>query len=415
MIENQKRVELLAPAGSMECFESAIKFGADAVYLAGKQFGLRASAANFDDDMLRQVIERAHARSIRVYITVNALLYNHEIAPVEQYLYKLAQLGADAVIISDPGILDLCKAAGLEIHISTQMSTMNYASASFWHKQGASRVVMAREASLEEIAFIHNHTPKTLELEAFVHGAMCIAHSGRCLLSTALTGRSGNRGACAQPCRWEFTLHEEGYPDAYFPILEDNRGTYILNSKDLMMLEYIPQLITSGISSLKIEGRMKSAYYVASVVSAYRHAIDAYYQNPDVYGPDHAYIKELEECATRGFTTGFYFDKGINATDTHRGVTEKLYKFCGVAIEESTQDGMVWIEQRNKFSVGDTLCVLTPEDHTTTFVVAQIINEAGENQESAPHPQQKIRINCPVQLALGDMLRLKLKPKMVQE
>lgn len=410
MTSNHKKVELLAPAGSLECFEAALRFGADAVYLAGKQFGLRASAANFDDTMLQTVIECAHARSMRVYVTVNALLYNDEIADVEVYLKKLAQMGADAVIISDPGIVELCKAAGLEIHISTQMSTMNYASASFWHKQGASRVVMAREASLEEIAYIHAHTPESLELEAFVHGAMCIAHSGRCLLSTALTGRSGNRGACAQPCRWEFTLHEQGYPNEYFPITEDERGTYILNSKDLMMLEYIPELIQSGISSLKIEGRMKSAYYVASVVSAYRHAIDAYYANPEDYAPDHAYIKELEECATRGFTTGFYFDKGVNATDTHRDTKEKLYKFCGVALEASTEDGMVWVEQRNKFSVGDTLCVLTPADHTTTFIVSEIVNEAGDSQLSAPHPQQKICINCPVQLAPGDMLRLKLKP-----
>lgn len=399
-----KKVELLAPAGNMECLETALRFGADAVYLAGKSFGLRAFAGNFSMEALQEALAKAHGQGKRIYVTVNALLYNEEIPAVEAYLQALKEIGVDAVIISDPGILPLCKKAGLEIHISTQMSTMNYASALFWYEQGASRIVMAREASLAEISYIHAHTPEALELEAFVHGAMCVAHSGRCLLSSVITGRSGNRGACAQPCRWEYTIHEAGYPEEYYPIMEDNRGTYVLNSRDLMMIAHVPALIESGIASFKIEGRMKSAYYVASVVSAYRHAIDAYYAGEKT--PE-GLIEELLGTATRGFTTGFYFDKGVEATDPVRAPVHRAYVFCGVVKQERNEAGLLRIEQRNKFVVGDTLRVLSPTSFTEEFVVETIMDEKMNPQESAPHPQQLIYINCPYDLAPGDMLRVK--------
>ncbi|MGI6664462.1 MAG: peptidase U32 family protein [Christensenellaceae bacterium] len=399
-----KKVELLAPAGNMECLETALRFGADAVYLAGKSFGLRAFAGNFSMEALQEALAKAHEQGKRIYVTVNALLYNEEIPAVEAYLQALKEIGVDAVIISDPGILPLCKKARLEIHISTQMSTMNYASALFWYEQGASRIVMAREASLAEISYIHAHTPEALELEAFVHGAMCVAHSGRCLLSSVMTGRSGNRGACAQPCRWEYTIHEAGYPEEYYPIMEDSRGTYVLNSRDLMMIAHVPALIESGIASFKIEGRMKSVYYVASVVSAYRHAIDAYYAGEKT--PE-GLIEELSGTATRGFTTGFYFDKGVEATDSVRAPVHRDYVFCGVVKQERNEAGLLRIEQRNKFVVGDTLRVLSPTSFTEEFVVETIMDEKMNPQESAPHPQQLIYINCPCDLAPGDMLRVK--------
>jgi len=399
--------ELLAPAGNRECFDAALRFGADAVYLAGKNFGLRAAAANFSDAELTEAVKQAHALHKKVYVTVNALFKNEEFARLPGYLSFLKEIGADAVILSDPGALEPTKNAGLNVHISTQMSTMNHMSASFWHRQGAKRIVLARELSLEEIADIRVHTPPSLELEAFVHGAMCVAHSGRCILSSVLTGRSGNRGECAQPCRWGFSLVESGYPGEYFPIFEEGQNTFILNSKDLMMIEHIPELIRAGITSFKIEGRMKSPYYVASVLLAYRRAIDSYALNRESYRTDPRLVEELLDCGTRGFCTGFYFGSAAEASDIYRLPQTRRYNVCAVVREGRNEEGMLLAEQRNKFSVGDTLSALSPEGEDEEFVLEKMKTPEGEEKESAPHPQELVYIDCPFPLEPGDMLRVK--------
>lgn len=400
-------IELLAPAGNLECLETALYFGADAVYMAGKSYGLRAFANNFTDDELARAADMTHAQGKKLYITVNSVLWNRDLPQLGSYLEFLSGIGADGIIVSDPAVLKVVRDSGIPIpvHISTQANTTNYLSASFWHEQGAKRIVLSREVSLEEIAEIRRNTPASLELEAFVHGAMCVAHSGRCLLSSVLTGRSGNRGECAQPCRWEYHLYEKGYEGQYFPIMEDDRGTYIMNSRDLMMIRHIPLLIGAGITSLKIEGRMKSAYYVASVVHAYRRAIDAYAGDPGGYVFDEALAEELIKSATRGFTTGFYFGNPQEAAqDTVRDVDLRKYTFVG-RILDSAENGTVEVEQRNKFSVGETLEVLSPHMGSCSFRVEGICDMEGNAQDSAPHPQQHIRINCPYPLRKGDLLR----------
>ena len=405
----KKRVELLAPAGNMECLKTALYFGADAVYLAGKQYGLRAFAANFTQEELGEAVRLAHSLGKRVYLTLNALFRNQDFDGFPEYLLQIKEMGIDAVIVSDPGVMQCCIEAGLEVHLSTQASTLNAKSAAFWHKQGVKRIVLAREITLAEAAEIAQNAPEDLELEAFVHGAMCIAYSGRCLLSSVLTGRSGNKGECAQPCRWRYTIHEAGYPEEYFPILEDERGTYLLNSKDLMMIEHLPALIESGIASFKIEGRMKSAYYVGCVVGAYRKAIDAYLADPEHYSLDQSLVQELYDSATRRFTTGFYFGNPAGeGQDTSRSPVPRRYGFCGIALENSRKDGLVLIEQRNKFSVGDTIDILSPHLPPTQFTLEKIWDEEMQEQPAAPHPQQHIYIACPVPLAKGDLLRRKL-------
>lgn len=400
-------IELLAPAGNLECLETALYFGADAVYMAGKSYGLRAFANNFTDDELARASDMTHAQGKKLYITVNSVLWNRDLPQLGSYLEFLSGIGADGIIVSDPAVLKVVRDSGIPIpvHISTQANTTNYLSASFWHEQGAKRIVLSREVSLEEIAEIRRNTPASLELEAFVHGAMCVAHSGRCLLSSVLTGRSGNRGECAQPCRWEYHLYEKGYEGQYFPIMEDDHGTYIMNSRDLMMIRHIPRLIGAGITSLKIEGRMKSAYYVASVVHAYRRAIDAYAGDPGGYVFDEALAEELIKSATRGFTTGFYFGNPQEAAqDTVRDVDLRKYIFVG-RILDSAENGTVEVEQRNKFSAGETLEVLSPHMESCSFRVEGICDMEGNAQDSAPHPQQHIRINCPYPLRKGDLLR----------
>ncbi len=400
-------IELLAPAGNLECLKTALYFGADAVYMAGKSYGLRAFANNFADDELVQAADLVHEQGKKLYITANSVLWNRDLVGLEAYLRFLCEIRADGVIASDPAVLKLVRDAALPIpiHISTQANTTNYLSASFWHEMGAKRIVLSREVSLEEIAEIRKNISSSLELEAFVHGAMCVAHSGRCLLSSVLTGRSGNRGECAQPCRWEYHLYEKGYDGQYFPIAQDERGTYIMNSRDLMMIRYIPQLIKAGITSLKIEGRMKSAYYVASVVHAYRRAIDAYAAAPDDYAFDESLEEELIKSATRGFTTGFYFgNPQETAQDTERTVDPRKYTFVG-SVLGAERNGVIQVEQRNKFSVGETLEVLSPNVENRTFCVQSICDSEGVSQQSAPHPQQHVRINCPYTLQKGDLLR----------
>lgn len=405
----KRKVELLAPAGNIECLKTALYFGADAVYLAGKQYGLRAFAANFTQEELGEAVRLAHSLKKRVYLTLNALFRNQDFEGFPEYLLRIKEMGIDAVIVSDPGVMQCCLEAGLEVHLSTQASTLNAKSAAFWHSQGVRRVVLAREITLAEAAEIAQNAPDGLELEAFVHGAMCIAYSGRCLLSSVLTGRSGNKGECAQPCRWRYTIHEAGYPEEYFPIEEDENGAYLLNSKDLMMIEHLPALIESGIASFKIEGRMKSAYYVGCVVGAYRKAIDAYLADPEHYLLDQALVQELYDSATRRFTTGFYFGNPAGeGQDISRSPVPRRYGFCGIALENSREDGLVLIEQRNKFSVGDTINVLSPNLPPTQFTLKNIWDEQMQEQPAAPHPQQRIYIACPVPLAKGDLLRRKL-------
>lgn len=402
------KVELLAPAGNMECLRAALHFGADAVYLAGRQYGLRAFADNFAPDELQEAVSLAHAMGKRVYLTINALFRGEDFAGLEDSLRVAQKAGVDAVIVSDPGVLMVARDY-LEVHLSTQASTMNAKSAAFWHAQGVKRVVLARELSLKEIAQIRADTPDSLELEAFVHGAMCVAYSGRCLLSSVFTGRSGNKGACAQPCRWEYTLHERGYAGEYYPIEEDERGTYVLNSKDLMMIEHLPALINAGLCSLKIEGRMKSAYYVACVVNAYRRALDAYYAQPcGSFAPDPRLVDELIDSATRQFTTGFYFgNPREQGQDVKKDYARRGYHFCGMVLRGQDARGLVLVEQRNRFFRGETLYVLSPHMGFESFEAKELFNEEGQPVESAPHPQQRLYMRCPLDLKPGDMLRVR--------
>ena len=405
-----KKIELLAPAGNMECLKTAVYFGADAIYMSGKSYGLRAFADNFDGEQMHQAVQYAHRYGKKVYITVNAVFRNQDLKGLEKYAQELESCGVDAVIVADPGVMQIIQKTvpKMEIHLSTQANTTNYASANFWHGQGVKRIVLSREVTLEEIREIRDKTPDTLDLEAFVHGAMCISYSGRCLLSSVTTGRSGNRGECAQPCRWKYYLHEKSYEGEYFPIYADDQGTYVLNSKDLMMIEHIDALYEAGITSFKIEGRMKSPYYVACVVDSYRRAIDAYEADPKGYVFDRTLLKDLEKCSTRQFTTGFYFgNPREEAQDVKRDALLNKHNFVAVVRAKAAEPGHLVVEQRNKFSVGDELEVLSPHMGKESFSVESIVNEQGENQESAPHPQQIVTINCPYPLEEMDIIRKK--------
>ncbi len=397
---------MLAPAGNRECLETAFAFGADAVYIAGKQFGLRAFAANFTDDEIKSAAGYARGLDKKLYVTVNAALREGELPELGGYLRFLRECGVDGIIFSDPAVLQAAKREGIAVplHLSTQANTMNSHAAQFWREAGVRRIVLSRECTLKEVSEIKRGAGD-LEIEVFVHGAMCIAHSGRCLMSSFMTGRSGNRGECAQPCRWEYFLHERGYDGEYFPVSEDGRGAYVLNSKDLMMIEYIPELIEAGVTSLKIEGRMKSVYYVASVVGAYRRALDGYKEHGAAYVFDNALKEELEKSATRLFTTGFFFgNPGGGAQDTVRGVAPRKYTFCA-KVTAGAENGVVQVEQRNKFSVGEELETLSPHLRGAAFTVEYMENEDGARQQSAPHAQQKLKINCPFPLRAGDLLR----------
>ena len=402
-----KGIELLAPAGNRECIEAAVRFGADAVYAAGKAYGLRAFADNFTLEELADAATFLHSKEKKLYIALNAVFHEKDYEGLEAYVSSLCDACVDALIISDPGVFTLVRriAPWMPIHISTQVNTCSAASAEFWHAQGASRVVLSRELSLEEIAQIRKKASNALELEAFVHGAMCISYSGRCLLSNFITGRSSNSGACAQPCRWEFSLHEKGYPDDYFPVGQDERGTYILNSKDLCMLPHLKEMIEAGVISLKIEGRMKSAYYVACVVRAYRRALDDIAAGKPF---DPMLIAEVEKAGSRTFTTGFYFGNPREAgQDTRRGTVVRTYDFVGV-IKEALPDGWLLVEQRGKFCVGDTLETLAVGDNGE-FSVTEIRTPEGESRPCAPHPKELLHIRCPLPLQPGDMLRIQRK------
>ncbi len=398
---------MLAPAGSLESLIAAANFGADAVYAAGKSYGLRAFADNFTPEGIAEAAQLLHARGKKLYITLNAVFHAQDFAGLDDYVAALRDAQVDALIVSDPGVLMTCRriAPTVPLHLSTQANTTNAHSARFWHEQGVSRVILSRELSLEEISEIRAKTPQTLELEAFVHGAMCIAYSGRCLLSSVFTGRSGNSGACAQPCRWEYHLSERGYEGEYYPAYSDDRGTYVMNSKDLCMIEHIDKLMEAGIVSFKIEGRMKSAYYAACVTGAYRRAIDDAIAGRPF---DPQLLDEVAKAGSRPFTSGFYFgNPRESGQDTQRGVAVRTYDFTGVVMGETDADGRVLIQQRNKFHVGDELEALTPSG-SVIFTVSEIRTTEGELREFAPHPKELLVISgAPQGLAEGYMLRKK--------
>ena len=403
-----KKPELLVPASSLEVLKVAVIFGADAVYIGGEAFGLRAKAKNFSLEEMKEGIDFAHARGVKVYVTANILAHNQDLDGVREYFQQLKEIKPDALIISDPGVFEIAGQVCPEIerHISTQANNTNYGTYLFWHRQGASRVVSARELSLTEIREIRDHIPPELEIETFVHGAMCISYSGRCLLSNFLTGRDANQGACTHPCRWKYNIMEETRPGEYFPVYENERGTFIFNSKDLCMIEHIPDLIQAGIDSFKIEGRMKTALYVATVARTYWKAIDDYFRGPEVY-QEHMdwYRDQISNCTYRLFTTGFFYGKpGSDAQIYDSNTYVKEYTYLGI-IGEPNEKGFYQISQRNKFSVGETIEVMKPSGENLEVQVRGIYDQEGNAMESAPHPKQILYLDLGVPLEPFDILR----------
>lgn len=402
--------ELLIPAGSLEVLKIAVVFGADAVYIGGEEFGLRAKAKNFSLKEMEEGIAFAHAHGAKVYVTANIFAHNEDLAEVSGYFEELKQIKPDALIISDPGVYRIAKEVCPEIerHISTQANNTNYGTYLFWHAQGAKRVVSARELSLAEIKEIRNRIPDDMEIETFIHGAMCISYSGRCLLSNYLTGRDANQGACTHPCRWKYSIVEETRPHEYMPVFENERGTYIFNSKDLCMIEHIPELMEAGIDSFKIEGRMKTALYVATVSRTYRKAIDDYMESPDLYLKNLPwYVSQISNCTYRQFTTGFFFGKPSQEAQIYDNNTYlKEYTYLGL-VEACIREGVCAISPRNKFSVGEEIEVMKPNGENTAAVVRSIWDEDGNEMESAPHPQQKLSVDLGVPVERYDILRRK--------
>ena len=403
-----KKIELLAPAGDLEKLKTAVDYGADAVYFGGEMFSLRAGAGNLSIDEMKEGLDYAHKRGVRCYLTVNIFAHNDDIAPLKEYLASIRDMGIDAYLVSDPGVFSLIKEIipDAEIHLSTQANMTNYQTAMFWYGLGVRRIVLARELSFREIKELKEKCPEDLEFEAFVHGAMCISYSGRCLLSNFMIGRDANHGECAHPCRWKYALMEEQRPGQYYPIEEDERGTYILNSKDLCMIRYIPELVGSGLASLKIEGRMKSSFYVAHVVSAYRKAIDAYYEDPEGWEFKEEWMNELLKVSHRQFTTGFYFDKPTDKDQNYEtSQYTRDYVFTGVVKEYDPATGYAVIEQRNKMVLGDEIEVFGPFTDFFVQKVEEMYNEQGEPIESCPHPQEIIRMKMEGEVKPGWMFR----------
>ncbi|MGN1333825.1 MAG: U32 family peptidase [Anaerovoracaceae bacterium] len=405
-----RKMELLAPAGDLEKLKIAVLYGADAVYFGGKLFSLRAGAGNMTMDEMKEGICFAHERGVKCYLALNIFAHNEDIIPLKEYLTAIKNLCIDAFIASDPGIIALIQEIipEAEIHLSTQANMTNYQTAKFWYNMGIKRIVLARELTFKEIKELREKTPSDLEFEAFVHGAMCISYSGRCLLSNFMIERDANRGMCAHPCRWKYALVEEQRPGQYYPVEEDGRGTYILNSRDLCMIEYIPELAESGISSLKIEGRMKSVFYVATVVTAYRKAIDAYYANPQRFEFKEDWVKELKKVSHREFTTGFYFDKPTNKDQNYQtSAYTRDYTFTGIVRSYDYETGYAMVEQRNKMVVGDEIEVFGPGTDFFVQHLTEMYNEAGEPLETAPHPQQILRIKMDKPVKENFMFRKK--------
>ena len=409
MMLNKTKPELLAPAGDLEKLKIAVLYGADAVYIGGEAYSLRAKAKNFDHETMAEGIRFAHEHGAKVYVTANIFAHNADFEGMAEYFKEIYELGADAVLISDLGVFAVAREAApdLEIHVSTQANNTNYQSARMWYRLGARRVVVARELSLREIREIRENIPEDMEIEAFVHGAMCISYSGRCLLSNYLSGRDSNTGACAHPCRWKYHLVEETRPGEYMPVEENERGTYIYNSKDLCMIDHIPDLIDAGVVSLKIEGRMKTPFYVGTVIKAYRRAIDDYFQNPELYEKNREYyLEEVSKASHRDYTTAFYYGKpdGNQQVYTNNSYI-RPFDFIGVVMEDSNEDGYAWIEQRNKFSVGEEIEVMPAKGESFSMTVTEIWNEEGEAVESAPHPQQRLRVKFAQPVHAFDMMR----------
>ena len=419
--------ELLIPASSLEVLKTAVRFGADAVYIGGEAFGLRAKAKNFSKEEMAEGIAFAHKYGVKVFVTANILAHNGDLDGARKYFEELANMKPDvpdALIISDPGMYSIAKEVcpQIERHISTQANNTNYLTYRFWWEQGAKRVVSARELSLREIAEIRKNIPENMEIESFIHGAMCISYSGRCLLSNYFTGRDANKGACTHPCRWKYAVVEEKRPGEYLPVYENERGTYIFNSKDLCMIEYIPEMIEAGIDSFKIEGRMKTALYVATVARTYRKAIDDYLESEEKYRANlDWYRAEIAKCTYRQFTTGFYFgkpDENTQIYDNNTYVNEYIYLGIVEEIADMTsafptdigldaETQLVRIEQRNKFCVGDTIEIMKPSGDNVPVKVEAMYNEDGEAVESCPHSKQRIWLQLSSRPEQYDLLRVK--------
>jgi putative protease len=403
-----KRTELLAPAGDLEKLKMAIIYGADAVYLGGEAFGMRKASKNFTLDDIREGVEFAHTRGKKVYVTLNIVPHDKDMEGLEEYAKELEEAGVDAFIVSDPGMFTVIKRTtpNMEIHISTQASVTNYETIMFWYGLGVRRIVLARELSLEEITSITERLPEDMDIECFVHGAMCMSYSGRCLISNYMTGRDANMGDCAQPCRYKYHVVEEKRPGQYFPIEEHEDGTFIFNSKDLCMIEHLPEIINAGIHSLKIEGRVKSSYYVATVIRSYRMALDAYLKDPENYSYDPAWLSEIKKVSHRDFTTGFFFQKPGPADHVY-GTSSYLrgYDFTGMVLDYDEKTKIATVEQRNRMFVGEQIEVFGPGKDYFEQTIEEMWNEDDEPIEVAPHPQMimKIRMNNPV--ARFDLIR----------
>lgn len=400
--------ELLSPAGDRERLDAALLYGADAVYLGSDLFSMRASVGNFDFSELENAVNLCHQKGVKVYLTCNTLPRNNEIIKLPGYLEKWNEIGVDALIVADFGVLDLCKKTipDMPVHISTQAGIVNYRTAQTFYDLGASRVVLARELSLEEIAEISQKAPKELEIEAFVHGAMCVSFSGRCLLSNYLTGRDANRGECAQPCRWEYALMEKTREGMYLPISDSENGTYILNSQDMCMIEHIPDLVCAGVDSFKIEGRAKSAYYAAVITNAYRAGIDEYFEhkNDSDYCVSDWIKEETRKVSYREYCTGFYYSSPSEDAHIYYDGGYKR-EWDVVAVIEKCENGFVFAEQRNKFLVGDEVEVLQPGKKPETLIIEKMYNSSGEEVPSAPHPMEKLKIKCERQFLPGSLMR----------
>ena len=405
-----RKTELLLPAGSLDVLKTAVIYGADAVYLGGEAFGLRAKAKNFTNEEIKEGIAFAHARGVKVYITANILAHNSDLPGGEAYFRELSEIRPDALIISDPGVFMIARRVlpDMEIHISTQANNTNYGTYNFWYGLGAKRVVTARELSLKEIREIRENIPEDMEIESFIHGAMCISYSGRCLLSNFFTGRDANQGACTHPCRWKYAVVEETRPGEYMPVYENERGTFLFNSKDLCMIEHVPEMIEAGIDSFKIEGRMKTALYAATVARTYRKAIDDYLESPETYRANMEWYKEeIGKCTYREFTTGFYFGKPTEEMQIYNNSTYvKNYIYLGT-VEEKDGRGFAKIEQKNKFSVGETIEIMKPDGRNIEVQVLGIFSEDGEPRESAPHPKEVLYVDLSGEADVYDILRKK--------
>ena len=405
-----RKPELLIPASSLEVLKTAVLFGADAVYIGGEAFGLRAKAKNFSPQEMGQGIAFAHDHGVKVHVTANILAHNRDLAGAEEYFKELKELKPDALIIADPGMFMLARriCPEIDIHVSTQANNTNYMTWQFWHDQGAKRVVCARELSLEEIRQIREKIPRDMEIESFIHGSMCISYSGRCLLSSYFTGRDANQGSCTHPCRWKYAVMEESRPGEYLPVYENERGTFLFNSKDLCMIEYLPELIGAGIDSFKIEGRMKTALYVATVARTYRKAIDDCLESQELYQRNRSWYEEqIAGCTYREFTTGFFYGKPDEHSHIYGSNTYvKVYTYLGI-VNGPDERGYCQIEQRNKFSVGDEIEIMKPDGKNVLVKVEALLDEEGNPMESAPHPKQKLFVKLSKEAETYDILRKK--------